>query len=188
MYKRLFWFVVMTFLMLSCTEPSDKIMTIGEIEFEVEDNPLRKFDFILIKDSSQVVKPSKEGIYWNCDGSLITYCRLGIINHVKEIYFLDYSCVEHYGVSAIHSKAKILPQLRYCNASWSIQRTLKYGDTLFTNFKVCSEKNAPVTFEWILPLFKDQKKYGERFSDFAIKRDYNEVSDTLKLVSQTFYL
>lgn len=176
-------------LIFSCSDSEkNHITTIGKINFKVEDNPLRKFDFILIKDSSEVVKFSKDEGFWNSNGGLITYCRLGLINHVKEIYFQDYSCTEHFGVSTIDSKAEILPQTMHCNASWSLQRTLKYGDTLFTNFKVCSDKNAPVKFEWILPLFNDQKKDGEWYSDFAIKRDYKEVTDTLKLVSNTFHL
>lgn len=182
-------FSVLFLLISSCGDSGkNTITTIGEIDFKVEDNPLRKFDMILIKDSSKVIKPSKNGSIWDCDGHLITYCRLGLINHVKEIYFLDFSCTEHYGVAVIDSKAQIRPQMYSCNINSPLQRKLEYGDTLFTTFKVCSEKNTPVKFEWVLSLFDDEKKDGERFSDFAIKRDYNEVTDTLKLVSQTFHL
>ncbi len=189
MVKVVFWFVLILLGLQSCSESKEKrITTIGKINFKVEDNPLRKFDFILIKDSSRIVKPSKDSNFWNCSGELITYCRLGLINRVKEIYFQDYSCTEHFGVSIIDSKAEILPQRMYCNIGWSLQRTLKYGDTLYTEFKVCSDKNTPVKFKWILPLFDDQKKDGEPYSDFAIKRDYTEVTDTLTLVSKTFYL
>jgi hypothetical protein len=163
------------------------ITTIGKIEIKADDNPLRKFDFILIKDSSKVIKPSKGYGPLDCSSGLVTYCRLGLINHVREIYFLDYSCSEHYGVSTTTSSATILPQLFQCNASWPLQRTLKLGDTLFTNFRVCSQKNAPVQFEWILPLF-EKKAEGEPYFSGAVKRNEDEVYDTLKLTSKTFYL
>ena len=172
----------------SCTNPAeDPVNTIGKIEIKGDDNPLKVFDFILIKDSSRSVKPFKGPRYPECNGGVITYCRLGLINHVKEIYLLDYSCVEHFGVSTKDSKATILPQTINCNVSWALQRTLRLGDTLFTNFRICSGKDTPVQFEWVLSLF-EKKADGEPFFGGAVKREASEATETLKLVSKTFIL